>query len=750
MLGNYLNNLNLIDFLVSFFKANPEQNSLGHESTLFIWRKRIFNTIFICSLLVGSFSYFINVQIAVTTGRWLSAAVYTLGCAVMITIVFVQRIPFNIRAWLGIFIFYGVGLTSLLALGPVGSGRMFLFAFALLATLLLGKRAGMLALAINIGTLLIVNWMLKTGYVQWLHVSEHALAKWPVTSYNFFLLNTVITASVGVLVAALEKNLLKEQSLSRDLKESNVKLERENAERRLAQESLRKSRERYKTLTNNIHVGIYRNTDGPDGKFLSANPAMLEIFGFESKDEFFKIKVSDLYQNTGDRQEFNKMMIRRGSVSNEERHLRKKDGTPIICSVSAVAIKDENGRILHYDGVIEDVTERRQLESQIQQSEKMNALGLLAGGVAHDLNNILSSIVSYPGLILMDLPEDSDLKEPMLAMQDSGIKAAAIVQDLLTMTRRGVTNAQAVNLNDVIGDYFKSLEFKKLKSFHPSVQIKIRLASEQLNVMGSPVHLSKTIMNLVSNAAEAIDTSGEIIIKTEYEYLDRPVTGYEYVEAGAYVVLTVSDSGVGMAPEELNRIFEPFYTKKVMGRSGTGLGMAVVWGTVQDHLGYIHVASKPDEGTIFKLYFPMTDVEVSANQKSIELNDILGHGESVLVVDDIKEQRQLASKILTRLGYQVNAVSSGEAAIEYLREEAVDLILLDMIMDPGMDGLETFEQVVTLHPGQKAIIASGFSETDRVLKAQQLGAGQYVRKPYSIDTIGLAARAELSKKKIAA
>lgn len=196
-----------------------------------------------------------------------------------------------------------------------------------------------------------------------------------------------------------------------------------------------------------------------------------------------------------------------------------------------------------------------------------------------------------------------------------------------------------------------------------------------------------------------------------------PISGYDDVNEGDYVVLTVSDSGVGIAAEEIHRIFEPFYTKKVMGRSGTGLGMAVVWGTVKDHKGYIHVESELEKGTTFKLYFPITRKEKAENQNSKELSDFIGNGESILVVDDVREQREIASKILSQLRYSVRLASSGEEAVKLMINETADLIVLDMIMSPGIDGLETYERIISIHPNQKAILVSGFSETNSVKKA---------------------------------
>jgi PAS domain S-box-containing protein len=434
-----------------------------------------------------------------------------------------------------------------------------------------------------------------------------------------------------------------------------------------------------------------------------------------------------------------------------------QDDRIITVDLSATPIKTPDDQMVGFRGLIRDVSERkraekerRKLEKKLQQAQKMKAIGTLAGGVAHDLNNILSGIVSYPDLILMDLPRESPLFEPIQTIQESGKKAAAIVQDLLTLARRGVSISEVLNLNDVITEYLDSPQLAKLKSFHPLVEIQNHLDSALLNIKGSPIHLSKTVMNLVSNAAEAMPAGGTVLIKAENQYIDKPIRGYDDVEEGDYVVLTVSDTGMGIHPDEISKIFEPFYTKKVMGRSGTGLGMAVVWGTVKDHKGYIHVESGLGSGTVFKLYFPVTRKQHAQHQYDNKSIDYQGKGESILVVDDAPQQRDIASKILSQLGYSVKTVESGEKAVEFLKKDAVDLIVLDMIMPPGIDGLETYERIIELNPTQKAIIASGYSETGRVKKAQQLGAGKYVKKPYTVQKIGLAVKSELEKQQRAA
>ena len=389
--------------------------------------------------------------------------------------------------------------------------------------------------------------------------------------------------------------------------------------------------------------------------------------------------------------------------------------------------------------------QKRSLEARLQRAQKMEAIGTLAGGVAHDLNNILGGIVGYPELLLMQLSESNPLRKPLMTMQESGQKAATIVQDLLTLARRGVPTAEVVNLNDIITEYFKSPEHEKLRLYHPHVAVDITLEPNLFPILGSPVHLSKTIMNLVSNAAEAMNNGGTISISAQNRFIQGHFKAFETIEEGEYVTLTVSDTGVGIAARDVEKIFEPFYTKKVMGRSGTGLGMAVVWGTVKDHRGYIDVQSNEGKGTTFTLYLPITRQEHVKDKSFQSIEDYRGNGASVLVVDDVKEQREIASGMLKQLGYSIISVSSGEEAVDYMKEKSADLLILDMIMDPGIDGLETYRRILKLHPGQKALLASGFSETKLVKEAQRLGAGAYVKKPYTFGQLGLAVKTALHR-----
>ncbi len=382
--------------------------------------------------------------------------------------------------------------------------------------------------------------------------------------------------------------------------------------------------------------------------------------------------------------------------------------------------------------------ENMRLQEQLKTAEKMEAIGRLAGSVAHDLNNVLSGVVSYPELLLMDLPAESKLRSKIETIKSSGEKAAAIVQDLLTLARRNVIQTEVLELNTIIRSYLASPEHAKMISFHSHVQVDLHLDPALLLIKGSPVHISKTIMNLISNGMEAMLSGGTLSISTKNIYLDKPLNGYDEISKGDYVILEIKDEGIGISGDDRKKIFEPFYTKKTMGRSGTGLGMSVVWSTVKDHDGYIDVESREGWGSVFKIFFPVTHKELHTGQVSFTIDHIRGNGEQLLIVDDHENQRAIASAYLQKLNYQTTSVDGGEAAIEYVKKNKVDMVILDMIMDPGIDGLQTYRGLTAIQPGLKAVIASGFSETSRVKEAQNLGAGEYIKKPYTLEKIGVA------------
>jgi two-component system cell cycle sensor histidine kinase/response regulator CckA len=572
------------------------------------------------------------------------------------------------------------------------------------------------------------------------------LNSWLAVPVVWELPNAVKYALVGVafvllLFVAMNLTLrVKVKNRTEALSRANTRLQNEVRTRERAEDNLRKYERIVATSTD--HMALIDLSYS----YQALNDAALKAVGQDAGEVIGK-KIWEVLKTNGSQIKHQKRLDRafsgqvvkyRSWMSFPKEGRRYMD---IVFTPIVQADKQITGCVANY----RDITERHELELKLENAQKMEFMGTIAGGVAHDLNNILSGIVSYPDLLLMQVPEDSAWVKPLQTIKKSGEKAAVIVQDLLTLARRGVANKQPVDLNEIITVFLNSPEWHKIISFHPQVRMRTKLAEDLKPISGSPVHLSKTVMNLISNAAEALPEGGEVAIVTQNRYLDESKMGDTTFPSGEYVLLQVSDNGIGISKEDLSKIFEPFYTKKVMGRSGTGLGLAVVWGTVQDHQGTIDVISETDCGTTFNLFFPASDDEVHGFVADSPNKGRRGGGETILIVDDIDAQRVIASDILTELGYTVTTVSSGEMATSRLTTQPFDLVILDMLMPPGMDGLATYEEILKILPGQKAIIASGFAETERVKKALDLGVGQFIRKPYTIDDVGNAVKQVLAQ-----
>ncbi|MEN8190728.1 MAG: response regulator [Thermodesulfobacteriota bacterium] len=377
--------------------------------------------------------------------------------------------------------------------------------------------------------------------------------------------------------------------------------------------------------------------------------------------------------------------------------------------------------------------EKGKIQSQLARAQKMEAIGLMAGGVAHDLNNILAGIVGYPDLLLSQLSSSSELKKPMTAIKESGERAAAVVADLLTVARGSASIRESHDINKLAREYLGSPEYKALKILYPGVNCRLECRTQHPHISCSPVHIKKIIMNLVTNGMEAVGEKGSVVISTANHHTDEAEPGKHGLNPGAYVCLTVADDGPGIASQDIDHIFEPFYTKKFMGHSGSGLGLAIVWNTVQDHNGRIFVDSN-DQQTSFELYFPAGEKTAVAAADEMSQEWSSSH-ERILVVDDEEMLRDIASQMLQSMGYLVDSVSSGELAVEYLKEKAVDLFVIDMLMEPGINGRQTYERLLEINQGQRAIIASGFSESEDVRAALKMGAGGFIKKPYSLNQL---------------
>ncbi|GAB4420164.1 MAG: hypothetical protein OHK0032_15940 [Thermodesulfovibrionales bacterium] len=482
-------------------------------------------------------------------------------------------------------------------------------------------------------------------------------------------------------------------------------VKRDITDRKKAESALKESEERFRLLTESTLTGVYLIQDN---LFRYVNPALASIFGYRVEDLIDKLGPMDLVAPE-DRALVAGNIRRR--IEGEVRDIRysfkglRKDGAIIDVEVHG-AKGDYNGRPAVI-GTLLDITERNKLEEQFRQAQKMEAIGLLAGGIAHDFNNILNAIIGFGSLIEMNMKKDDPSKSHIREILNSGERAAHLTRSLLAFSRKQIIEPKPQNLNEIIRGVEKFLK----RIIGEDIELKTVLLDKDLIVFVDRGQIEQVLMNLATNARDAMPDGGELIIETEIIQMDEEyIKRHGYGKLGTYALLSVTDTGIGMDEKTRERIFEPFFTTKELGR-GTGLGLAMVYGIVKQHDGFINVYSEPQKGTIFKIFLSLLESEVedigSATPPAAYPE---GGVETVLVAEDDQTVRKLTRDILERFGYKVIASEDGEDAIKKFKDnkEDIQLLLLDVIM-PKKNGKEVYEEIKKLNPDIKTIFLSGYT-----------------------------------------
>ena len=513
------------------------------------------------------------------------------------------------------------------------------------------------------------------------------------------------------------------------------------------QEQLNTSERRYRELVETLPVGVYQNTPGPQGKFIMVNKALVQMLGYENSDELFTANVADLYPEKDTRKDFSERLMSKGMVENEEIRLRRKDGTLFHASITARSIRDPFRNNVYFEGILMDLSEKKEaekLQAQFQQSQKLESVGRLAGGVAHDLNNLLVPILGYAEVLQAGLSAEDQKYRYAEQITKAGERARDIVQQLLTFSRKHIIQPKPVNLNSIIGGFKRLLRH----TIREDIDIKLFLSPSLPIVEVDPGQIEQVILNLAVNAQDAMPHGGTLTIETSKVDIDEHyVTSHQGVNPGHYILLTVSDNGMGMEEETRKRIFEPFFTTKPK-EQGTGLGLSTVYGIVKRHGGNIWVYSELGTGTTFKIYLPVTEKQEPEEDRSIEVNKDLYGNETVLLVEDDKEVRNLVSFILNKYGYDVIVASTPLDAVEKVSRlsGSLHLLLTDVIM-PEMNGRELYEHLKSQFPLLKVLFMSGYTENvisdHGVLKKEV----NFLPKPFSVKQVAAAVRDVLGPKK---
>lgn len=509
-------------------------------------------------------------------------------------------------------------------------------------------------------------------------------------------------------------------------------------ERKQAEVAIKEAEERYRSIFENAIEGIFQSTT--DGKFISVNPAMARILGYESPEELIASRTDigiQHYVDPNSREQLLQLLAEQGIVVGYECEVYRKNLSRIWVIENIRVICDESGTVLHYEGSIEDITERKMLEEQFRQSQKLEAVGMLAGGIAHDFNNLLTAITGYSSLTLMRLKAEDPLWQNIEEIKKAGDRAAALTRQLLAFSRKQVLQLQILNLNDVVSEMEKMLK----RLIGEDIELRTVLDPELGTIKSDPGQIEQIIMNLLVNARDAMPQGGKLTIETKNVYLDEDYVRHHIaVNPGPYVMLAVSDTGIGMDEKIRGHIFEPFFTTKEAGR-GTGLGLSTVYGIVKQSGGNIWVSSEVGQGTIFNIYLPRTDEGTRDYKRSADTVADLHGTETILLVEDDEMVRKLASQVLEIYGYQVLEATNGGTAFLICERHSgpIHLLITDVIM-PEISGLELANRLAQLRPDMKVLYMSGYTDNAIAHRGVLGEDANFIQKPFSPDALAYKVR----------
>ncbi|HEX2768011.1 MAG TPA: PAS domain-containing protein [Geobacteraceae bacterium] len=478
-------------------------------------------------------------------------------------------------------------------------------------------------------------------------------------------------------------------------------------ERKRAQEELQEVTQRLQLAAASGHLGIW------DWDIINNlviwNDRMYELYGVSREKFRMSQEAWEKRLHPDDRA----MVITEttAALSGEKEYdfefrVVQQDGTVKFIKTNAMVIRDVDGKAFRLIGMTQDITEHRQMEEQLRQSQKMEAIGQLAGGVAHDFNNILTAIYGYCSLLQMKMGKDAPFRAEIDHIYASAERAANLTRSLLAFSRKQIISPKPVNLNEIVMNVGKLLS----RIIGEDIQLKTVSTGNPLRIYADSGQIEQVLMNLAANARDAMPNGGLLTIETEVKEIDeRFIHAHGFGAAGKYVVMSVADTGKGMDAETEKKIFEPFFTTKEVGK-GTGLGLSIVYGVIKQHNGYINVCSEPDKGTVFRIYIPqICEEETDKEEETVPDYPRMG-SETVLLAEDDASIRELMESVLRQFGYDVILARDGTDAVEKFKadNEKIAVIVMDIIM-PGKSGREAYEEIRKIRPDIKILFISGYS-----------------------------------------
>jgi PAS domain S-box-containing protein len=480
----------------------------------------------------------------------------------------------------------------------------------------------------------------------------------------------------------------------------------DNSEKKVVEKTLRESEGKYRSLFEESRDGIF--VSSPDGKFLDINQACVNLFRYPSKDALMKANIdSDIYCRRQDREEYHRILKRDGFVQDYEVDLKTKDGGKINALLTATAVYDDRGEMTELRGIIRDITEYKLLEAQLLQAQKMEAIGQLAGGISHDFNNILTTILGYADLLKGHLNETETSKKYFNEMLISMERAASLTRSLLAFSRKQTLNIVPVDLNVIVKDVAGLLS----RLIGEDIDVRTNLLEKPLMALADSHQIEQVMLNIANNARDAMPNGGLLALGTNISEHESHLRDDKYSRPGAYAVITIADSGSGMDEKTAQKIFEPFFTTKEVGK-GTGLGLAIAYGIVSQHDGKIDVLSSPGYGSTFRIFLPLIKPEAIVTSRNRHMSCPLDAPEIsgvVLLAEDNESVRSLMTLILQKAGYSVIEAHDGDEAVKkFIMHPEIDLVILDVIM-PRKDGRQAYREIINMRPDAKVLLASGYT-----------------------------------------
>jgi PAS domain S-box-containing protein len=503
---------------------------------------------------------------------------------------------------------------------------------------------------------------------------------------------------------------------------------RDVSERRRAAEAVLRSEANLRSFVEHAPHGIFESTI--DGSFIAANPALVQMLGYESKAELLSMDVAaSLFQSPEQRTTLLNLLMQNGGFRGVEAVWKRKDGKLVTVRLGGRVVRDHAGKPNHFEIMAEDVTQQRQLEEQLRQAQKLEAVGCLVGGIAHDFNNLVMIINGYSETVLNSLSSRDLLRDPLEKIQKAGDRAASLIRQLLAFSRKQVLLPRILNLNTTLSDTANMLQ----RLIGENIELRTRTSSELWSVKADAGQIEQALLNLAVNARDAMPDGGLLTLETANVVLDRDFERANLgARAGEYVMLRVTDTGCGMKPEILSHIFDPFFTTMEKGK-GTGLGLSSVYGVVKQSGGYITVESEPGRGTTFAIFLPRVRETELQPEHSPRSERVGPASETILVVEDEEAAREVLCDYLEWHGYKVFRAGSGTEGLEICRKQpAIDLIISDVIMSGGMSGTEMAAQIRKRDPQMKLLFVSGYSD-DALLHHGVFDSGvAFLQKPFKM------------------